>query len=192
MVLITMLLIIPMVNFQHTGAQTLQRPQKLSEYVSTINGIKMNYPSNWLKKDSGLPTSNEGPENKTIVAFIPPESGIIFRVSMDRLPNNSTLKDVVREELKGISEVAKLQGNVTILESNSTSLSHHPAHKMLYGFSQKYLTDYIPMRAMVIVTVVNHTKFAISYAGVVDQFLSGIRLANSMIDSLQIVKPAGR
>ena len=190
-ILLMTLLVIPILSFQHSEAQTLQ-PQKFSEYISPTNGIKVNYPSNWLKKDTGLPDSGQGPENKTVVVFTPPERGVIFRISVDRLPTGSTLRDVVQEEMNGISKVAKLQPNVTITKSGPTALSNHSAYEMQFGYSQKVLTNFIPIRAMVIVTVVNHTKFVVSYAGVADQFLSKKQLADSMTDSLQVVKPVDR
>jgi hypothetical protein len=183
-----MLVVIPTANFQHGEAQSILPSQHFSKYVSTINGISIDYPLDWLKKDTGLPGSGQGPENKTIVVFTPPEHGVIFRISVDRLPTNSTLHDVIGEELKGISKVAKLGQNLTIEKSIPTILARYPAYEMLYSFGQKFLTGFIPMKAMVIVTVVNDTKYATSYAGVADEFLSKKQLADSMIGSLQIIK----
>jgi hypothetical protein len=191
-ILLMTLLVIAILSFQRSEAQTLQQPQKFSEYISTTNGIKINYPSNWLKKDTGLPSSGQGPENKTVVVFTPPERGVIFRISVDRLPSNSTLRDVIQEEMKGISKVAELQPNVTIAKSAPTAISNHSAYEMQYGYSQKVQADSIPVRAMVVVTVVNHSKFAVSYAGRADQFLSNKQLADYMTDSLQIGKPVNK
>jgi hypothetical protein len=175
------------VKFQNSEGQDVQEI-RFSNYTSPANEIKINYPSDWLKKDTGLPASGQGPENKTIIAFSPPEGGVIFRVSVDRLPSASTLQDVSEEELKGISLIAKSLQNVTVEKSGQTSLSNNTAYEILYSYNQEFPTGSMLVKAMVVVTVVNNTKFALSYFGNADSFNSKKKLADSMLDSLQIVK----
>ena len=182
-----MLVVFPVVKFQNSEGQDVQGI-KFSEYTSPADGIRINYPSDWLKKDTGLPTSGQGPENKTIVVFTPPQRDVIFRVSVDRLPTTSTLQDVSQEELKGISLIAESHQNVTVEKSGQTSLSNNTAYEILYSYNQEFATGTMPVKAMVVVTVVNNTKFAISYFGNADSFNSKKQLADSMVDSLQIVK----
>jgi hypothetical protein len=41
-------------KFQNSEGQDVQEI-KFSKYTSPADGIKINYPSDWLKKDTGLP-----------------------------------------------------------------------------------------------------------------------------------------
>ena len=149
--------IFPVVKFQNSEGQDVQGI-KFSKYTSPADGIKINYPLDWLKKDTGLPASGQGPENKTIVAFTPPQRVVILRVSVDRLPPTSTLQDVSQEELKGIFLIAKSLENVTVEKSGQTSLSNNTAYEILYSYNQEFATGSMPVKAMVVVTVVNNTE----------------------------------
>lgn len=124
--------------------------------------------------------------------FIPQERGVIFVILVDRLPTNSTLQDAVQEELKGISKVAKLQQNLNITKQIPISISNHSAYEILVEYNQSYLTGYIRIRAMFVVTVVNRSKFIIDYTGVADRFTSNKQLADAMLDSIQITEPSER
>lgn len=181
------IIIVMTANFQYCLAQTTVYQQKYISYTSPIYGIKIKYPSDWFKKDTGLP-DDKNAENKTIVAFRPHEGGVVFVITMHKLPKNSTLQSDIKYGVDQIHKSANsMASDIRITESSPTVLSHYPAHRIKYGFTMGVGSMKVPVLAMQVFTVVNNTDFTVLYTGSPDPFLFNADKANFMINSLQIM-----
>jgi hypothetical protein len=75
-------------------------------------------------------------ENKTIVAFRPHEGGVVFVITMHKLPKNSTLQSDIKYGVDQTHKSANsMASDIRIIESSPTILSHYPAHRIKYGFT---------------------------------------------------------
>ena len=151
---------------------------KFLPYENSTYGIRIQYPSYWIKQESQNQSSN------LIVGFkSPPGTGIAYitiergghvpqNISLDQF-SNATINDL-RQSFPGFN----------LTESNSTTLAGIPAHKIVYTSLTQSGRE---LELMQVWTLKDARDFIITYGALSRDFSSYLPTIQKMIDSFAFI-----
>jgi hypothetical protein len=149
----------------------------LQTYFNTAFGIKVKYPSNWLKLE--LSRSNS---SIPVVAFkaTGKSSGVLFLTGNVNY-KNVTLATIVTTRENQLTH----NGNILhLVSSTPASFAGNPAHKIVY-------TTTAPQgkfEAMQLISIVGKKGYFITYVGPEANYTTNLPTVQKIIDSAQITK----
>ncbi len=165
----------PSTNQQPSAAPISGSPQTFSVYESQGAGIKLKYPSDWIKKE------NVG---GVTVAFLASKTGnsdkfqenvnIIIQKS-----ENITLKDYVDQTVKQLSTTS----DAFLIESKETALNSNPAHKFVYKIDGPSLS----IQALQIISIKNNNIYMFTYTAENAIYPDYLDKVNEMISSFEFI-----
>jgi eukaryotic-like serine/threonine-protein kinase len=159
---------------------------KFLTYQNSTYGIKIQYPSDWLYKESNAGTRSV----QTIVTFASPDSVIApinstnslvaLTVAVQSLPfHNLSLNAYTN---LNVDNLRQAEPGFHLLASNDTTLAGGPAHKITYTFANG-------VKTMAVYTIKENKAFILEYiTGSEATYPSYLPIAQKMIDSFQIIK----
>jgi hypothetical protein len=147
---------------------------KFVTWESPAYGVKINYPSNWLKIEQGL-------KGKTVVVFKSPKespSDMIFEsvgIGLHNAPPNLTLEQVVQVY---INRHRQEYYDFNLIESVPTTLGRRQAHRIVSDAKGK--------RFMGVVMVEKNKVYQIAYTSIPSKYDSYLPIVQKMLDSFEI------
>jgi hypothetical protein len=160
---------------------------KFLTYQNSTYGIKIQYPSDWLYKESKASKNSV----QTIVTFASPniatsgispdKSVIALTIAVQGLPfHNLSLNTYTS---LNVDNLRQAEPGFHLLASNDTTLAgRNPAHKITYTFASGFKT-------MAVYTIKGDKAFLLEYiTGSDTAYSSYLPIAQKMIDSFQIIK----
>jgi ribosomal protein L37E len=147
-----------------------------SEFVtweSPAYGVKINYPSHWLKDEKSL-------KPPLFVGFKSPKENpsdiILESVAIGiHKPTNGTLEELVQVS---ISAHRKKYHDFTLIESAPTTLAGRQAHRMVYDANGR--------RFMIVLTLEKNRPYQVLYIAEPSKFDSYLPIVQKMLDSFEI------
>ena len=134
---------------------TITNSSSFLSYKNSIHGITIEYPSNWVKKESQNRSSDD------IVTFISPSGSEVVNIRGGRPALNISLE---QWGSGAINLLRKSFTNFSLVESNSTTLSGLPAHEIV--FSGTIPSSGHEIKVLELITIKDVSRFWI--AAVVD------------------------
>jgi len=183
------------------AASTLavEEPKEEGAFLTYENpnyGIKIQYPSSWVKIEEQEGGGELGSTATTpvLVSFFSPaksptdEHPESVNIVVEVLPSQTFTLDEYTQS--GINELRTSLQDVNIIEStDNTTLAGNPAHKIIYTFTfidKDNPSNQLSIKNMQIWTVKNGKAYVFSYGGVVSEFSESLADAQKMIDSSEI------
>jgi eukaryotic-like serine/threonine-protein kinase len=152
-------------------------------YQNSIEGIKIEYPTNWKKMDHA---DNASIPSHTIEFLSPLTANDTFQenvfVRIDPFPQD--LRELVVAEVNGFKTHAV---NFMLLDSMPGVLASNPAQTLVFKYSN-FLPKLNTLEAMVVLTVKNQKAYAISYVAESSKYPEYLSTVQRMIDSFRIIK----
>ena len=151
---------------------------KFIPYENSTYGIKIQYPSNWIKQESQNQTSS------LIVGFnSPPGTGFAyFTIEGGRqLPQNISLEQFSNASIDGVRHSFP---GFNLTESNETALAGIPAHKIVYTSPTQSGRE---LELMQVWTLKDAKDFIITYGALSRDFSSYLPTIQKMIDSFAFI-----
>jgi hypothetical protein len=151
---------------------------KFIPYENSTYGIKIHYPSNWIRQESQNQTSS------LIVGFnSPPGTGFAY-ITIEggrHLPQNISLEQFSNASIDGI--IQSFPG-FNLTEPNATALAGIPAHKIVYtGLTQSGRE----LELMQVWTLKDAKDLIITYGALSKDFSSYLPMIQKMIDSFAFI-----
>ena len=155
-------------------------------YQNSTYGIKIQYPSDWLYKESNASNSSV----QTVVTFVSPnlvtaptsKSLVALTVAIQSIPfHNLPLNTYTN---LNVNTLRQSEPGFQLLMSNDTTLAggNNPAHKITY-------TVATGLKTMAVYTIKGDKAFILEYiTGSDATYSSYLPIAQKMIDSFQITK----
>jgi len=159
---------------QFAVGMTSKTEVKFLPYENPTYGIKIQYPSNWIKEESQNQGSND------IVKFSSPAG--TAPASLNIIGGRQMSQNISLEQYSSASINALRQSfpGFNLIESNSTTLGGLPAHKIVF----KSLTPSGgELELMQVWTIKNAKDFIITYGALSKDFSNYIPTIQRMIDS---------
>jgi hypothetical protein len=151
---------------------------KFIPYENSTYGIKIQYPSNWIKQESQNQTSS------LIVGFnSPPGKGFAY-ITIEggrHLPQNISLEQFSNASIDGIRQSFP---GFNLTESNATALAGIPAHKIAYTSLAQSGRE---LELMQLWTLKDAKDFIITYGALSRDFSSYLPTIQKMIDSFAFI-----
>ena len=151
---------------------------KFIPYENSTYGIKIQYPSNWIKQESQNQTSS------FIVGFnSPPGTGFAY-ITIEggrQLPQNVSLEQFSNASIDGIRQSSP---GFNLTESNATALAGIPAHKIVYTSLAQSGRE---LELMQVWTLKDAKDFIITYGALSRDFSSYLPTIQKMIDSFAFI-----
>jgi eukaryotic-like serine/threonine-protein kinase len=155
-------------------------------YKNPILGVEIKHPSEWKAIEKHI-------SNRTVVEFEPaitsehqPLSPFVS-VSIQPLSSQLTNLDSLT---KGNLAIARNLPDFKLLQSNMTTLSGNPAHKIVYTFTSLDPSFISQFESMNIWTIKDDKVYTISYSESKSEYQKHLPAIQRIIDSLQIAKKA--
>jgi eukaryotic-like serine/threonine-protein kinase len=166
--------------------------QDMLTYENPTYGIKVQYPSNWIKEQSHKFTySFQGAAVPTpVVIFTTPTGSTYANFNIEvGSGHNLSLDQYTDLSMYVLKSILKNK-NITIatISSNRTTLAGVPAQKVVYDWLNPPASGQPDLRFMQVVAIKNNTAFVITYGTLPgDFFANGVSIANKMIDSFAFI-----
>jgi hypothetical protein len=162
-----------------TNSTTGAGPEvKFLPYENSTYGIRIQYPSNWIKQESQNQSSN------LIVGFkSPPGNGFAY-ITIERgghVPQNISLEQFSNAT---INELRQSFPGFNLTESNSTTLAGIPAHEIVYTSLTQSGHE---LELMQVWTLKDARDFIITYGSLSRDFSSYLPTIQKMIDSFAFI-----
>lgn len=149
-------------------------------YINPVFGIKMKYPSNWLKFDlydnisSGL----------LIVFKSPPQTpaGSLNIIAENTSLQNSTFSKLVSTKVNNLKQSGMI---LSLIAESRSSFSGHPAYKIVYTTMS---TSGIKLQAMQLIALIGNRSYFITYATPSENYSTYLPIMQSMINSISVYK----
>ena len=161
-----------------TNSTTAGSEVKILPYENSTYGIKIQYPSNWIKQESQNRSSN------LIVGFKSPPGTAIAYLTIKggtQLPQNMTLEQYNNGSIKVLRQSFP---GLNLIESNATTLAGIPAHKIVYKSLRQSGRE---LELMQVWTIKGSKDFIITYVALSKDFHSYLPSMQKMIDSFAFV-----
>ena len=162
-----------------TNSTTGAGPEvKFLPYENSTYGIRIQYPSNWIKQESQNQSSN------LIVGFKSPPGTRFAYITIERgghVPQNISLEQFSNAT---INELRQLFPGFNLTESNSTTLAGIPAHKIEYTSITQSGRE---LELMQVWTLKDARDFIITYGSLSRDFSSYLPTIQKMIDSFAFI-----
>lgn len=148
-------------------------PDNFLTYENFDYGVKIEYPSDWDKKET----------EDLIIAFVSPKT------DSDNFQENLglTMNDLAGQGLtlqkyneKAIGQLKQTFPDIKIIESSSTVLSNNPAYKVVFTASN--------LKLMQAWTIKNDIAYIWSYAATENTFSDYLNTIQKMLDSFEITR----
>jgi hypothetical protein len=141
-------------------------------YENTTFGIKIDYPSNWIKLQ---PNDTYG-----IVNFDSPDKAAALSIIFINgvYQNIPSIEKLLKEQINDLKQT--YQGNIRITEIKPVTLSGMPTYEVVYDILSKGL------RFMQIFAVQNSGEYVLTYVSSPSNFSSFLPTVRSMLQSIQI------
>ncbi len=148
-------------------------PKNTSGYLTYTNrsaGISIQYPSSWTK--------TEGKPNETVSFNL--GTSAFFTVTAPEKLETMTLDDYSQGAVSGIQRL----NDFKLLNSTNSTLSGYPAKRLVYT----YVNEDTPSQAMLQLTLVNRTGYALLYTTTQSLYPNYLGIAQNMTQSFNITK----
>jgi hypothetical protein len=151
---------------------------KFQPYENSTYGIKIQYPSNWIKQENHNLTSAG-----RIVKFNSQgaHSATFNIIGGNRLPSNMSLEQF---SVTSINNLRQSFPHFNLLESNSTTLGGFPAHRVIYTAE---VAPGIRIKSMQVWTVKDSRDFIITYLSLPNDFPNYFSTIQHMIESFAFI-----
>jgi hypothetical protein len=165
---------------QRTQQQPLQ--QGNLTFDDPTFGIKLQYPSSWMKIQPGQPSIRDNVD--IVVAFLRPEAQQNISSTLSRIgigvqhpiPQNISLDQYTTNQLETIN-----RQNATMLESSEATLAGNPAHSAVFALQNT-------TKLMQVWTLKEGNAFIITYQASLNDYPKNLPTFQRMIESLQIAQ----
>ena len=161
-------------NSTSTGSKSSNGTNFLT-YSDSTYGIRIQYPSSWLKEESHNQTSNDivkfsspattAPASLTIIGGNPAPQSIPLRIYADA----------------SISALRQSFSNFSLIGSNATILAGIPAHKIVYTATLP--SSGVALEFMQILTIKDDKNFVITFGSLPTIYSSYLPTIQKMVDS---------
>jgi hypothetical protein len=162
-----------------TNSATAGSEVKILPYENSTFGIKVHYPSNWIKQESQNRSSNDIVKFSSPVGTGPASLDII---GGKPVPQNISLEQYNNASINALSRSFP---GFNITESNATTLAGIPAHKIVY--TAIIPTSGLELKFMQIFTIKDGKDYVITSAALTTDFSTYLPTFQKMIDSFAFV-----
>jgi hypothetical protein len=162
-----------------TNSATAGSEVKILPYENSTFGIKVHYPSNWIKQESQNRSSNDIVKFNSPVGAGPASLDII---GGKPVPQNISLEQYNNASINALSRSFP---GFNITESNATTLAGIPAHKIVY--TAIIPTSGLELKFMQIFTIKDGKDYVITSAALTTDFSTYLPTFQKMIDSFAFV-----
>jgi hypothetical protein len=149
-------------------------------YSNRDFGIKMQYPSNWIKLDLSRNNSSV-----LVVAFKTPAGSPLGSLNIlggNVSSSNVTLAALVNTTINHLRQTGKI---VHLISSAPATLAGNPAHKIVYTTVAPQGFD---LKAMQLISLVGKKAYFITYAVPTENYATYLPTIQRMISSTEIIK----
>jgi PsbP-like protein len=162
-----------------TPTTAIASDNSFKTYENSTYGIKIQYPSTWIVKQSPL---NE--TGKTGVRFVSPTGVAAVAIYYSPWPN-ITFNEGIGNMLNAFNSANDLK----LIESTPTVLAANPAYKFVYT---EMVPEHGAIKEMTIVTHIDSKLFQFLYTGLLSDYANHLPAVQRMVDTFQVIMPISK
>lgn len=151
---------------------------KFIVYDSSPYGIRIKYPSDWIKNEQVM---------GTVAAFLSPRESAsdIFQENINVIVQDLSAQPMTLQEYTELSvgQVEQFITDAKILDSSATTLDGNSAHKVSYTGKQGQYN----LKWMQVWTIKDNTAYILSYTAEVNKYNDFLDVAQEMVNSFEII-----